>query len=178
MRILLCIVDRFLQFLAERLMNEVLDAVGREGPVLDLYCGSGLFSLPLAAAGRQVVGVEENRQAVRDAEANQRINRIPSDRVRFIASRVEEVVDSVGRGRWDTVVLDPPRQGCSARVLDGVFRHLAAPRVVYVSCNLETLVSELPGVLAAGYRVRRVQGVDMFPHTEHIETVVTLDRTG
>lgn len=162
---------------AAALQRTVLEAVDQAGRVLDLYCGSGLFSLPMAAAGRHVIAVEENRQAIRDAEANRRLNRIPPERVRFIPARVEEAADTFGRERWDAVVIDPPRQGCSPSVLDAVFRRLAPARVVYVSCNLQALAGELPTALAAGYRVERVQAVDMFPHTEHIETVVTLERT-
>jgi len=144
--------------------------------VLDLYCGSGLFSLPLAAAGARVVGIEENRQAVKDAEMNVRLNRIPDGRVRFICARVEDGLARVSREAWDAVILDPPRQGCPKAVLSAVFERLAPPRAVYVSCNLDMLVVELPTILNAGYRVERVEAVDMFPHTDHIETVLRLVR--
>jgi len=142
--------------------------------VLDLYCGSGLFSLRLAAAGARVVGIEENRQAVRDAAANMRLNRIPPDRARFIAVRVEDGLGTVARDAWDAVILDPPRQGCPAGVLERVFRGIAAPRAVYVSCNPEMLAVELRMILKYGYTVERIEAVDMFPHTEHIETLVHL----
>jgi len=82
----------------------------------------------------------------------------------------------VARDRWDAVVLDPPRQGCPPEVLDGVFTQLAPARAVYVSCNPETLATELPVILNAGYRVTSIQPVDMFPHTDHIETVVAFSR--
>lgn len=144
--------------------------------VLDLYCGSGLFSLPLAAAGARVVGIEENRQAVKDAEMNVGLNRIPDGRVRFICARVEDGLARVSREAWDAVILDPPRQGCPKAVLSAVFERLAPPRAVYVSCNLDMLVVELPTILNAGYRVERVEAVDMFPHTDHIETVLRLVR--
>ena len=91
-----------------------------------------------------------------------------------------------GRGRhppradttkaWDAVVLDPPRQGCPARVLSAVFEHLRPAKAVYVSCNPDALAKELPVILKAGYRVTRAQAVDMFPHTNHIETVMAFDR--
>jgi len=142
--------------------------------VLDLYCGSGLFSLRLAAEGARVIGIEENRQAVRDAEANMRLNRIPPDRARFIAVRVEDGLGTVARDAWDAVILDPPRQGCPAGVLERVFRGIAAPRAVYVSCNPEMLAVELRMILKYGYTVERIEAVDMFPHTEHIETLVHL----
>jgi 23S rRNA (uracil1939-C5)-methyltransferase len=145
--------------------------------VLDLYCGSGLFSLQIANAGNSVTAVEENRQAIADAEKNVLLNRIPPGKIRFIAARVEDALVRVGRESWDAVVLDPPRQGCPAAVLSGVFEHIRPARVVYVSCNPEALADELPVILRTGYQVRRVQAVDMFPHTGHIETVMAFTRS-
>lgn len=159
------------------LQDFVVRSVRGAKRVLDLYCGSGLFSLPLVAAGARVTGIEENRQAIHDAEANARINRTPSSRVRFIAARVEDALPSVQRDTWDAVVLDPPRQGCSHAVLERVFQEMTPPRVTYVSCNPEALADELPGIVSCGYTVDEIRAVDMFPHTEHIETVVRLSRT-
>lgn len=160
------------------LQQAVVSSMRGATRVLDLYCGSGLFSLPLAKAGTVVTGVEENRQAVRDAEANARLNSVPSSRVRFMAGRSEDLLRGLAREGWDGVVLDPPRQGCAPAVLDHVFRSIAPPRVTYVSCNPEALAAELPAILGAGYRVEAIRGVDMFPHTEHLEAVVRLTRTG
>ena len=140
--------------------------------VLDLYCGTGLFSLALAKQGAKVTAIEENRQAIKDAEANARLNRLPDGQVRFIAGRVEQGV----KGQFDAVVLDPPRQGCPPEVLAAVFERIKPARVAYVSCNPDALAKELPGILRTGYRVTRVQAVDMFPHTDHIETVVAFQR--
>jgi 23S rRNA (uracil1939-C5)-methyltransferase len=157
---------------AAALVRLVLDAAGPAKMVLDLYCGSGLFALPLAHAGARVLAVEENRQAVRDANANVRLNRLPAGQVRFIAGKVEDHT----WGSYDAVVLDPPRQGCPPRVLSAVFHELRPARAVYVSCNPEALADELPGILEAGYAVAGVQAVDMFPHTHHIETVMAFER--
>jgi 23S rRNA (uracil1939-C5)-methyltransferase len=144
--------------------------------VLDLYCGGGLFSLPLAAAGARVIGIEDNRQAIKDAEANVRLNRIPNRQVRFISARVEDGLAMIRREAWDAVILDPPRQGCPKPVLSAVFERIAPPRAVYVSCNPDALALELPVIQNAGYRIEQIQAVDMFPHTDHIETVVRLVR--
>jgi len=146
--------------------------------VLDLYCGSGLFSLPLARTSSRVVAIEENAQAIKDAEANARINRIEPGRLRFMRARVEDGLTRLSRDKWDAVVLDPPRQGCPPAVIAGVFNRLRPRRVVYVSCNPEALAAELPSILRAGYRINDLRAVDMFPHTEHIETVVRFSNSG
>ena len=158
------------------LVKLVLEDIGTPRRVLDLYCGSGLFSLQIAKTGAAVTAVEENRQAITDAEANVRINRLPPGQIRFIASRVEDALARVAKDPWDAVVLDPPRQGCPPAVITGVFERIRPGRVVYVSCNPDSLVKELPVILKTGYRVTRVQPVDMFPHTDHIETVVSFAR--
>ena len=144
--------------------------------VLDLYCGSGLFSLPIAKAGASVTAIEENRQAIADAEANVRLNRLPTGQIRFIAARVEDALARVTKETWDAVVLDPPRQGCPPAVIAGIFERMRPRRVIYVSCSPDALAKELPVILKTGYRVTRVQPVDMFPHTDHIETVMAFER--
>lgn len=160
---------------AARLLVElVLAAVPEDATVLDLYSGAGLFALPLAARGHRVTAVEENRAAVEDAEASLRLNRIPTGRCHFVA-RAVEAAGPAGRGH-DAVVLDPPREGCSAAVIDGVFGSVRPKLAVYVSCNPLTLGRDLAAACAHGYRVTSVQPVDMFPHTAHIETVVTMER--
>ncbi len=159
--------------LVEVVMAHVPDEATR---VLDLYAGSGLFTLPLAATGYQVTAVEENTQAVADATRNLEVNRLDPRAVRLIGGRVEDALPVVVRQTFDVVVLDPPRQGCPPAVLDAVFGRLAPERAIYVSCNPEALAAELPGILRAGYVVSAVQPVDMFPHTPHVEAVVVLDR--
>ena len=165
---------------AEALVKLVMDMVGGPGRaslrVLDLYCGSGLFSLPLAKSGAVVTAIEENRQAIEDAESNVRLNKLPAGSIRFIAGRVEDALARAARDPWDAVVLDPPRQGCPPAVIAGVFEGIAPALVVYVSCNPDALAKELPVILKTGYRVTRVQAVDMFPHTDHIETVMAFSR--
>jgi 23S rRNA (uracil1939-C5)-methyltransferase len=166
---------------AEILVKLVLDAcsepdkarpTGRR--VLDLYAGAGLFALPLAKAGHTVTAVEENRQAVADGEASLRLNRIPAARCRFVARPVEKWRPAPGAPAPDVVILDPPREGCTPQVVDQVFGRLRPARAIYISCNPEALARDLARIAAAGYTIGALQPVDMFPHTEHVETVVTL----
>jgi 23S rRNA (uracil1939-C5)-methyltransferase len=161
---------------AAALQRAVVAGIGVGGRVLDLYCGSGLFSLALAGANTRVVGIEESGQAIRDAEANARLNRIEPGRVRFVCARVEDGLARLARDIWDAVVLDPPRQGCPPSVIGAVFERVQPARAVYVSCNPAALATELPAILRAGYHVESIRAVDMFPHTDHIETVVQLSR--
>jgi 23S rRNA (uracil1939-C5)-methyltransferase len=144
--------------------------------VLDLYAGSGLFALPLAARGHAVTAIEENEQAVDDAFTNIRLNHLQEANIQFVQGRVEKMLAQAARHRVDLAVLDPPRDGCPPRVLNQVFADIRPRTAIYVSCAPEALASELPDILASGYYVDRVQPVDMFPHTTHIETVVTLSR--
>jgi 23S rRNA (uracil1939-C5)-methyltransferase len=161
---------------ARELIRLVANGVRRAERVLDLYSGSGLFTLPLAICGASVTAVEEDRQAIEDLKANLKLNRIAAGRVRPICAPVEQVLPRLSKQPWDAVVLDPPRAGCSPPVLSAIFDRLAPTSAVYVSCNPEALGRELPTIRSCGYRVKAVQAVDMFPHTEHIETVVVLQR--
>jgi 23S rRNA (uracil1939-C5)-methyltransferase len=141
--------------------------------VLDLYAGSGLFTLPLAAKGHRVTAVEDNGQAVEDGRGNAKLNAL-SDRVRFVRARVEDALSRMKRARVDLAVIDPPRAGCPPAVTRALLEDLRPARIAYVSCNPEALAAELPMMLDARYQAHRVQPVDMFPHTTHIETVVSL----
>lgn len=161
---------------AEILVRLVLDAVPAGVPVLDLYAGAGLFALPLAARGHRVTAVEANRAAVADGEASARASRIAPERCRFVAAPVRTFTK---RGARDlpAVILDPPREGCEAGVLDDVFARIRPATAVYVSCNPETLARDLARITGHGYAIASLQPVDMFPHTSHIETVVVITRT-
>ena len=159
---------------AEILVRLVLDAVPEGTAVLDLYAGAGLFALPLAMRGHRVTAVEANRTAVADGEASLRVNRIPAERCRFVAKPVSTFTRRAPA--VPVVILDPPREGCEAVVLDDVYGRIGPTDAVYVSCNPETLGRDLKRIARHGYSVASVQPVDMFPHTPHIEAVVRLRR--
>ena len=156
-----------------RLVLDAIDPATRN--VLDLYSGSGLFTLPLLTRGHRVLAVEESARAIADAHRNIELNRLDPRAARLVAGRVEYVLPEIGRTRFDAVVLDPPRQGCAPAVIQQVFEDLRPRRAVYVSCGPESLAAELPRILDAGYRVAAVHAVDMFPHTPHVEAVVVFD---
>jgi 23S rRNA (uracil1939-C5)-methyltransferase len=161
-------------YAAEILVRLVLDAVPGDALVLDLYAGAGLFALPLAKRGHRVTAIEENRAAIADGEASARLNRVAPGRCRFIAGRVEDALAAVRTA--DAAVLDPPREGCSPQVIGDLLGRLRPKRVVYISCNPEALARDLAEAAAFPYEIDAVQPVDMFPHTAHVETVVTLTR--
>ena len=141
--------------------------------VFDLYCGAGTISLMLSRAAKKVVGVEIVPQAVLDAKENARQNKVTN--AEFYAAAAETLLpELIEKGqRPDIIVLDPPRKGAERPVLDAILR--AAPRrVVYVSCDPATLARDLKLLCAGGYRCEKVQPVDMFCWTQHVETVVLL----
>jgi 23S rRNA (uracil1939-C5)-methyltransferase len=164
--------------------TEVLVARVRErlpGPwasILDLYCGAGLFARALADRARRVVGVEENRAAIEDAEAGLRFaassGRAPEAAIEFVAATAEGFLAREGR-RFEATVVDPPRAGLGPGVIEALARRVAPRRLVYVSCNPETLLRDLDRFAALGYRTLSIDPIDMFPHTPHLECVATLE---
>lgn len=137
----------------------------------DIYCGVGTITLYLARrldTLQDIVGVESNSAAVRDAEANARANRV--EKASFVRGDAAMVLrDMAASGyRPDTVVLDPPRKGCEKPALDALAA-LRPERIVYISCNPATLARDLGHLAEWSYRVERVQPVDMFPQTTHVE---------
>jgi 23S rRNA (uracil1939-C5)-methyltransferase len=155
-----------------RLVAAALDGcrlTGRER-VLDLYCGIGNFSLPLARKARQVTGVEAFAPAIDAARRNAVSNRL--DNLQFHAKPAERYVQTVPSGAFDVVLLDPPRAGAYAVAKDLV--RLQPERIVYVSCDPATLARDLQPLLHGGYRLESAQPVDMFPQTSHIEGVAVL----
>jgi len=152
--------------------------VGTDRPVIyDLYTGTGTIALFLASMARKVVGIEYVPDAIEDAKVNARENGI--DNAEFFAGDMKDVLDTgfiAGHGRPDIVVLDPPRAGIHPDVA-GVLLACAPQRMVYVSCNPATQARDL-AVFAPQYDIVHVQPVDMFPHTIHVENVVSLVRKG
>ena len=164
------IVGRIFEF-----MRHGLD---RPRTIVDLYCGAGTFSLFFAKHGCKVYGVEENPQAIVEAEANAAINEA-MDKVRFQAGRVEQILRTPeaqeALAAADIVFLDPPRKGSDDVTLTAV-AEAKVPYIWYLSCDPATLARDLKFLAANGYRLGVVQPFDMFPQTGHVEALVTLYR--
>ena len=159
------------------LVNEEGQLVGR--PVLvagiDAYSGIGTIGMIAADYAGEVTGVELNRDAVKDAIANARGNKIKN--IRFVCDDAGDfmVKAAAASQKYDVVFMDPPRAGASRKFLDCLLR-LTPEKVVYISCNPETLKRDMAYLTGHGYRARKIQPVDMFPGTSHVETVVLLTR--
>ena len=159
----------------ERLYQTAMDYAELTGKerVIDAYCGIGTIGMVAAKKAREVIGVELNRNAVKDARTNAKLNQIKNitfyegDAGRFMVSMAEE------GEKADVVFMDPPRSGSDEAFLSSVIR-LAPKRIVYVSCGPDTLARDLKYLTKHGYQVRKMQPVDMFGFTEHCEMVVQL----
>ncbi len=153
---------------------EYADMSGRE-KVIDAYCGIGTIGLVASKRAGEVIGVELNRDAVHDAISNAKRNGIKN--VRFFCDDAGEFMLGMAQDgeKADIVFMDPPRAGSDECFLSSLVT-LAPKKIVYISCNPETQQRDLRFLTKRGYKVEKIQPVDMFPHTNHVETVVQLVR--
>ena len=162
----------------QKLYEIVLSAaeVTQGTKILDAYCGVGTIGIICAKNGGQVIGVESDREAVKDAISNAKLNKL--DNIRFFnADATQFMCELAYNGeKLDTVILDPPRAGSTEEFVSAV-ASVSPERVVYVSCKIETLERDLRLFRKAGFKAEFIQPVDMFPHTTGIETVVLLKNT-
>jgi len=161
----------------EKLYSKTLEYAGLTGEevVFDLYCGIGSISLFLAKKAKKVYGVESVKEAIKDANENAKRNNI--ENVEFIHGKAEEVLPQMNKQgvKADVIVVDPPRKGCDEKLLETIVE-MMPEKIVYVSCKPSTLARDLKFITEKGYSVDKVQPVDMFPHSTHVETVVLLSR--
>ena len=159
----------------EILYGKALEYAGLTGKetVVDAYCGTGTIGMIASDKAAKVIGVELNADAVRDARNNAKANQIRN--IQFYQNDAGKfLVEMTGQGaKVDVVLMDPPRSGSTEEFMSSVAQ-IGPERIVYVSCNPETLVRDLKYFKKKGYRVSKGVGVDMFPFTEHVETVVLL----
>lgn len=145
--------------------------------VIDAYCGIGTIGMAMAAKAKRVIGIELNADAVRDAKANAKRNHI--ENIQFVAADATEYMTQMSEQgeRADVVVLDPPRSGSTQEFVKAVAA-IEPKRVVYISCNPETLGRDLEWFQKAGYKAVEAQGVDMFAFTNHVEVIVVMQYCG
>ena len=169
----------------EKLYSLALEYAGLTGEetVWDLYCGIGTISLFLAQKAKKVYGVEIVPEAIADAKNNAKINGI--ENAEFFVGKSEEVLPEYyekyakehpgEHAHADVIVVDPPRKGCEENLLR-TMADMQPDRIVYVSCDSATLARDLKILQELGYEVKKVRGVDQFPMTCHVETVVLLSQ--
>lgn len=161
----------------ERLYGKAMELAQLTGKetVLDAYCGIGTIGLIAAKHAANVIGVEVNGNAVHDAIANAKRNQIKN--AYFYHADAGEFMENMAREgeSADVAFLDPPRAGCDQKFLSSLVT-LSPKKVVYISCNPETQERDVRFLCKSGYRVKKIQPVDMFPHTNHVECVTLMSR--
>lgn len=139
---------------------------------LDAYCGTGTIGIIASSQGAEGTGIEINPTAVEDAKINAQLN--GAENMTFACGDAGEVIEK-SEEKYDTVFIDPPRAGCSKKFLISLVKG-APKRVVYVSCNPETQVRDVRFLMKNGYKIKKAIPFDMFPHANHVESVVLLSK--
>lgn len=159
-----------------RVTREFAGLTGAE-TLYDLYCGTGSIGIFCSGGAKSVIGIEVVEDAIKDAYENAALNGL--DNCKFYAGDVEKICNDTffsQHGRPDVIITDPPRAGMTEKLIKQLLK-MRAPRVVYVSCNPATQARDLQ-LLDEAYRITKLQPVDMFPHTHHIENVALLELRG
>ncbi len=143
--------------------------------LLDAYCGTGTIGLCASDGAKELIGVELNADAVRDAKVNAQLNQVKN--ARFLCDDAGRFMVKMAKNgdKLDVLIMDPPRSGSDGKFLTSALT-LGPRAIVYVSCNPETLARDLRVLVKGGYKAVKAVPVDMFPHTEHVETVALLSR--
>ncbi|NNM53978.1 MAG: class I SAM-dependent RNA methyltransferase [Spirochaetales bacterium] len=158
---------------ASALLDVVRREVGQKGRLLDLYCGSGFFALALADLFDEVVGIEVNAHSVEAARQSALLSGVK--KAQFLVGDLGAVLAQLAPAKDEVAVIDPPREGLLPQALAALTER-APRRLVYVSCYPVSLARDLKRLAAAGWKARSCTPVDMFPHTSHVEAVLTLER--
>lgn len=153
---------------------EFADLKGDER-VLDCYCGIGTIGLIASRHCAEVLGVESNASAIKDAKKNAKLNGVKN--IGFVCSDTGRLLSELAEQgeRADVVMIDPARAGCDRKTITSLLE-VMPDRIVYVSCNPETQERDVKELIKGGYKVKKVQPVDMFPYTSHVENIVLLSR--
>ena len=157
---------------AEKLFSYASSLADGDKNILELYSGTGSLTCYLAENAEHVTTVEEWRSAVKMAEKNLSANGF--NNVETLCGRSEDVIAEL-KDKYDSVVLDPPRDGCERAVLEAINK-FGVKKIIYVSCNPATLARDCKILVAHGYELAKIKSFDMFPQTAHVETVCFLIR--
>ena len=161
----------------EKLYSVAMDYAGLTGneTVLDAYCGIGTIGITASGKAKQVIGVEINKDAVKDAISNARLNKLKN--CWFAVGDAGEYMQQMARDKMhpDVVFMDPPRAGSDEKFISSLIK-CSPSRIVYISCNIETQKRDLEMLIKGGYKVKKIQPVDMFPFTNHVESVALLEK--
>jgi 23S rRNA (uracil1939-C5)-methyltransferase len=143
--------------------------------LLDLYCGTGTIGLSMADKCKSLIGVEIVEDAIKDAVENAKLNNI--DNARFICSDASETATKLQQEgvKPDVIIIDPPRKGCDSNLIDTIAK-FDPQRIVYVSCDSETLARDLKQFAEHNYSVKEITPVDLFSRTPHVECVALMSR--
>ncbi len=156
---------------AEKLYFKVKDYLGNNDNVLDLYCGTGTIGIFVSDKCLNVVGIEINKYAIKDANENKKINNISN--INFICDDSSNALKKI-KNDFDAVIVDPPRSGLNKDMIHELFKILPK-KIIYVSCDPVTLARDI-NYLLEQYNFKKISLVDMFPNTSHIESVVLLEK--
>ncbi len=154
---------------AKKMVNIIKEYLVSAHRLLDLYCGVGFFAIMLSELAKKVIGIEINADAIHDAQKNAQLNNI--NNIEFIASSVENVIQDYKD--IDTIILDPPRKGCSEKLLTNIIR-MRPEKIIYISCNPATFARDLVIFQKYRYRLDKYHLIDMFPQTYHVESIAKI----
>ncbi|MFA9423273.1 MAG: 23S rRNA (uracil(1939)-C(5))-methyltransferase RlmD, partial [Sedimentibacter sp.] len=159
---------------AEKLYSIVRDFIGttEDKVIFDLYSGTGTIAQILASSARKVIGIELVEEAVAKANENAKLNNL--ENCTFITGDVLKKIDEL-EDKPDIIVIDPPREGIHPKAIQKIIDY-QPETFIYISCKPTSLANDLPCFLSNGYKVVKVQTVDMFPMTPHVETVVLMEK--
>jgi len=157
--------------LIEIILNMIEDR--QDGMLLDLFCGVGFLSIPVASCFKNVVGIDNHEESIRLATRNAGLNGVAN--MEFFRQDLGLGDFSLGADNVDVVIVDPPRRGCAKRLIKEIIR-LNPSQIIMVSCNPTTMARDIRILMNNGYGIVSSQGVDLFPQTFHIETIVNLKR--
>jgi len=169
-------IDSFFQvnrFQIENILNEVLQEVEENKVVGDIFCGVGLFTIPVSKKSKKVFGIELNKSAVKDANYNLKINNIKN--AKFFQSSAEKSANIIFGYNPEILIFDPPRTGINKSLIEKILKLKKLKKIIYVSCNPSTAARDI-NLLNKNFELKKVKLIDMFPQTHHIESIFVLEK--